>query len=238
MPSRGALLKNTAKRLSPPIVWDFARFAVNAVRSRGASAASAGSTVPFLGGEQASTFYDDVYGASEAYRQHYTHSRYYFLWCVIADRLRRQGARAVLDIGCGPGQFAALLRDIGIHDYRGLDFSKTCIEMARRACPQFEFFHGDAFETDLVHTFGYDTVVCTEFLEHVERDLEFLARIRPGVRVYGTVPNAGGRGHVRMFVNCEEVTARYASLFRDFRVDAFLEQQNGVTFFLFEGIKV
>ena len=52
------------------------------------------------------------------------------MWTVLADRIRRSGAKSVLDIGCGPGQFAACLFDMaGIETYTGLDFSAEAIRM-------------------------------------------------------------------------------------------------------------
>ena len=51
-------------------------------------------------------WYDEIYRQPHDYQAHYTQSRYYFLWSVIADRLIRSGVRRVLELGCGTGQFA------------------------------------------------------------------------------------------------------------------------------------
>ncbi|NIP92150.1 MAG: class I SAM-dependent methyltransferase, partial [Akkermansiaceae bacterium] len=91
------------------------------------------------GSEQPAEFYDVAYREREGYRQHYTKSVYYFLWCVIMDRLRGATVSKMVDIGCGPGQFAALVRDTLEVDYCGIDFSSQAIEMARRLCPDFTF---------------------------------------------------------------------------------------------------
>jgi len=83
------------------------------------------------GRQRDSEYYDAIYTKSDAYRVHYTKSPYYFLWCVIADRILSKGAKCVLDVGCGPGQFGAYIQEQGIERYVGLDFSAQSIKMAR-----------------------------------------------------------------------------------------------------------
>ena len=189
------------------------------------------------GEERPADWYDHSFERHDQWRDHYSQSHYYFLWTVIADRLLRAKAQRVLDIGCGPGQLACLLRDKGIADYHGFDFSPKRVEHARQVCPQFRFTVEDAFTTDLFSTFGYDSVVCTEFLEHVERDLEILKKIRAVARVLATVPNFPGSAHIRFFGDAEEVRARYSQSFHDFTVDTFIANANGKTFYLLEGTK-
>ncbi len=78
----------------------------------------------------------------------------------------------------------------------------------------------------------------TEFLEHIEQDLEVIRFIRPGTYFVGTVPNFPYVSHVRHFQDCDEVTRRYAHFFTDFKVDAFRAKGHETMFFLLEGIKV
>lgn len=188
-------------------------------------------------GEKDAKFYDTVAKYLDVYDQHYTESSYYFLWSVLADRMLHGQVHSVLDVGCGTGQMASLLRDKGLAHYHGFDFSQKRIEMARKVCPEYTFSHADAFTTDLFQSLDYDTVICQEFLEHVEKDTDVLARIRPGSRFYGSVPNFPNIAHVRHFQNAEEVRTRYAPYFDDLRVDTFLRDTKGITFFLMEGIK-
>jgi SAM-dependent methyltransferase len=188
-------------------------------------------------GEKTARWYDAVYERSENYRRHYTASEYYFLWAVIADRISSRGVRSVLDIGCGPGQFASLLRDRGIRDYCGFDLSPRSIEIARSACPEFEFSVADALQTDLLESRPYDCVVSCEFLEHVERELDVLRRIRPATRFFGTVPNFASAGHVRSFESTEDVERRYGPLFAELRVDVFRFDARGKVFYLCEGLR-
>lgn len=159
-----------------------------------------------------SQWYDSVYECSEAYRCHYSQSRYYFLWSVIADRIRRSPNRMVLEIGCGSGQLAELLHDQGIVDYVAFDFSPAAIQLARQAVPQAVFFVTDARTSELVTNGGYDGVVCTEVLEHIVDDLTVVQRVPAGKKYIVTVPNFRYRSQVRYFSSGQAVADLYASL--------------------------
>lgn len=190
-----------------------------------------------LNGAKESGWYDEVYKQHTDYHSHYTQSRYYFIWCVISDRMIRSGVKKVLDLGCGPGQFAALLYDKGLRDYCGLDFSSEAIMVAKRRCPTVKFIKEDIIKSNTVTSKEYDCVVSLEFLEHVKEDTEILERIRPGTKFYGTVPNFPYISHVRHFKNEVEVISRYGRFFSEFLVDEFLRDMSGVKYFLIEGTK-
>jgi len=192
---------------------------------------------PGAGGERPAAFYDRRFAKRSRWREHYTKSRYYPIWTVVADRLKRAGVRRVVDIGCGPGQFASLLRDQGIREYIGLDFSPLRLEHARKICPEFQFVLADVFQSDILASRSHDAVVMLEFLEHVDRDLEALSMIKPGVRVIATVPNFGGEGHVRHFETADEVRQRYGAVLPGLSVDALLGDDKGKTFFLIECLR-
>jgi SAM-dependent methyltransferase len=187
-------------------------------------------------GEKGAAWYDQSFDENSHWKCHYTESKYYFIWTVIADRIMRRGAGAVLDAGCGSGQLAALLRDKGVKQYCGIDFSARRIQQARLACPEFKFVNGDVFRSNVFDFFSYDTVISTEFLEHVERDIEFLKRIKSNSLFIGTVPNFPFESHVRHFTSQAEVRERYAPHFKEFSVDFFYGNDRGQTYFLIEGI--
>ena len=75
-----------------------------------------------VAGEAGADFYDAAYSEVDEYRKPYWKSRYYFVWTVIADRLRRTANVGVLEIGCGSGQLANLIIEQGIRNYLGFDF--------------------------------------------------------------------------------------------------------------------
>jgi SAM-dependent methyltransferase len=186
-------------------------------------------------GEKDSSWYDESFEKTDHWKLHYSLSEYYFLWTVISDRIVRDGGDSILEIGCGPGQLACLIRDKGIKRYHGFDFSLKRIAQAQKACPEFKFSQQDAFKTDLFTTYDYSVAICTEFLEHVEGDIDVLSRIKSGTKVYCTVPNFPYESHVRHFKNESEVLARYEQCFQDLRVDAFFANDRNKTFYLLEG---
>jgi 2-polyprenyl-3-methyl-5-hydroxy-6-metoxy-1,4-benzoquinol methylase len=130
-----------------------------------------------------------------------------------------------------------LLRDKGIQSYHGFDFSQKRVEQARKVCPEFEFTIEDAFKTKLFENFDYNIVICTEFLEHVERDQEIIEKIRPGAKFIGTVPNFPFVSHVRHFTSENEVNKRYSNYFNNFSCCSYYSNKQGRTFYLFEGEK-
>ena len=185
--------------------------------------------------EKGPEWYNQSFTLNEHWRRHYTESPYYFLWSVVADRIVRAGVSSVLEIGCGSGQMACLLRDKGIKVYYGIDFSPERINWARHINPGFTFVVEDIFRTDILEAIRYEAVVCTEVLEHVKRDVEIIKRVQPGARFYGSVPNFPYVSHIRHFNNPDEVGERYASYFSDFRVDIFLGKADKEAYFLIEG---
>lgn len=157
------------------------------------------------------------------------------MWIVIADRIRHYGAESVLDIGCGSGQLGCLLRDQGLPRYSGLDFSPVRIEHARDTCPEFDFFIEDVHKTELIEKREYDLVVSTEFLEHVEDDLEVVRRIPRGVRVLATVPNYPATGHVRHFETEDAVQQRYQAVLEELRVNSLVMNPSGRVIYVMDG---
>jgi SAM-dependent methyltransferase len=219
-------LRTFASQIVPPIMI------------RGARAArSPWTRLGRRGRLRSAGYYDGVYDASSTYRQPYWDSRYYFLWSVIADRLVRSNVENVLDLGCGPGQFAALLRDKGFTKYSGIDFSQKSIEIARQVCPEFEFAVADLSDPNTLSDREYDCVLALEFLEHVVDDVAILDRVDPGTRTVLTVPNFPDPAHVRYFRNAAAVRTRYEHLFSDFRIDTFWPDKSGMRYFLLDGTR-
>ena len=186
-------------------------------------------------GEKGAEWYDGTFERNDRWMSHYTTSGYYFLWTVILDRIQRQGVHSILEIGCGSGQLACLIRDREVENYHGFDFSPLRLAQAKKVCKEFKFSVEDAFETNLFTTYDYDCIVCTEFLEHVEGDIEVLRRIRPGTTFFGTVPNFPFTSHVRHFDGEADVSARYGQCFNDLSVATILANDRGKKFFLLEG---
>jgi SAM-dependent methyltransferase len=190
------------------------------------------------GEERASDWYDRMFSRAPHYHEPYNSSGYYFLWAVIADRLRRDCVGRVLDIGCGTGQLADLLFDQGIEEYVGLDFSPTAVAHAQQMAPRGRYVIGDARYADVYATADYDVLICTEVLEHIEEDLLVVSLFRPTTRCIFSVPNYDSAAHVRFFADSSAVSERYGPYFTALDVAAFPtvgSEKNRV--FLAEGVR-
>lgn len=189
-----------------------------------------------FGVEQPSEFYDYKFVTVHHWKEHYTKSPYFHMWQIIVDKIQREGFKTVLDLGCGPGQMAAMLKDSGISGYKGIDFSPFRIAFARKTCPSAEFVEADVVKDDSLETFPYDCVLMLEFLEHIEGDIEVISRIRKGATMFASVPNFPARGHVRHFISKQEVIEHYSGMFSFLDVQTYQPKTGKQVFFLMQGV--
>lgn len=138
----------------------------------------------------------------------------------------------VMDLGCGPGYFAKILHSRGYRHYLGVDFSESCINAARERVPEFEFMLGSIYSKKVQEKFAeYNTFVLIEVLEHLTRDIRLIRSLPHKKRVVLSVPNTGGRGHVRMFSKDEGLRRRYASVI-NFRSTSMIYRGRGNAYWL------
>lgn len=167
--------------------------------------------------EMHSSLYDDSYktgGPGGTYRKNYTQSFYYPSWKHAMSYLSAMNRNiSILEIACGPGQFANMLFDYGFLDYTGFDYAAEGIALAKKNNPSHKecFFVADAFQTELLQN-KYDLVICFEALEHIQKDLELLQRILPGTKLLLSVPNFDDPYHVRYFRSEKDVQERYGKI--------------------------
>jgi SAM-dependent methyltransferase len=113
-----------------------------------------------------------------------THGR---LWRLVADALPAGPAR-VLDVGCGPGALSLEMARAG-HDVTAIDPDEIAIDLARRSSPGPSTgrldYHRAGVETWDAPGGGYDVVVTTRTLHHVDDPPEAIARIRRWLRPGG-----------------------------------------------------
>jgi trans-aconitate methyltransferase len=192
------------------------------------------------GGASAS-WYDAEYRgpAVNVHTAHYSQSRHLTVWESICERIP-MGSR-ILEVGCGPAQFAHLLMDRKIPGgYVGFDFSPAAIEIASKKLPGSRVELADARTTDLFTSVDYDIVVCTEVLGHLVDDLTVLGRIPREKQILATVPDFEGATHVRFFQNTAEVLDRYRCLFSSLEISelhAAPANGSGNTYFLLDGVR-
>jgi len=217
--------KRFFKSVIPPFIWEKSKLFRIYLKLKGWEEA----------GEKDAQWYDKALQCREILRAHYTGSPFFFLFSIMADRIIRSGISSVLDIGCGSAQIAPLLHDRGLEEYVGFDFSPKRIEHAKKSCPGFRFEVADAFNTDLYQSVTYSAVICSEFLEHVEKDTEILKKIPPGKLFFGAVPNYPLKNHVRYFNSSEEVYERYKPFFSKLTIDWLLRNPGGKVLYLLEG---
>ena len=154
-------------------------------------------------------FYDKVFSETAHYRGPPEDSPYYILWKEILEKLVK-GKQRILDIGCGPGQFAELCVAAG-HEYVGLDWSSKAIELAEARNLDIELYNIDIEKNPwILKAFSCDLITFIEFMEHVKLDREVLDSVPPCKQVILTVPNYPAHTHVRQFKTLEHVVQRYA----------------------------
>lgn len=147
----------------------------------------------------------------------------------------------VLDVGCGPGIFAAVLWHQGHRArYYGIDFSEVQLERAiegnrREGHQNARFLKSDILEHDPFGHWASDVVVLAEILEHLEDDLGLLRKIESGTKVLITVPTRDDPSHVRVFSQeGDDLVDRYGGII-EFHEHIPIRDRHQVLYHIAEG---
>lgn len=165
--------------------------------------------------EAGADVYNAGYAVNKAYFKHYSDCQYYKCWRIILEKKKLITAQdRVLDLGCGPGQFAEYVKDIGTKSYTGVDFSSVAVEQAtkRLAESNFNFICGDLYVCDLPNE--VDVIISLEVFEHLAKDRKVMKRLKklfPGTRFVFSVPNFDHRNHIRFFRNKKSIISRFSA---------------------------
>ena len=132
---------------------------------------------------------------------HYSWPKHKKRFQTIAVRL---DGKSCIDIGCGFGHSTRILSRCYHARWAGVEFLFGAIERARRLFPGLEFIHAPDY--DLLTACGgrkFDSVVCSEVIEHIEDDRAFVEQLMKitGTKLVVTTPNrfVDDPGHLRVY---------------------------------------
>ncbi len=183
-------------------------------------------------------YYDDIYRKSPKYDADFQDSIYLPTWIKVLEIIMANKYNKLLDLGCGPGQFAEFLVSNTTNlTYTGVDFSRVAIDAAKLRCPSAEFINADIFSSKLYLNTDYQALLMLEVLEHVQNDLELFEKIPEGTRIIASVPNFDSFGHVRFFQNESAVSERYASFFSTLAIIPIALKNKSVLFVMHGTVK-
>jgi 2-polyprenyl-3-methyl-5-hydroxy-6-metoxy-1,4-benzoquinol methylase len=109
---------------------------------------------------------------------------------LILRTIERSGAKTILDVGCGTGNFVSYFTRKG-YDITGIDLSSEAISQARKGCPGCSFICHDIMETPFPQK--ADLVYSTQVIEHIFDVDRFLSHLKSSLNRGGlliiTTPN-------------------------------------------------
>jgi 2-polyprenyl-3-methyl-5-hydroxy-6-metoxy-1,4-benzoquinol methylase len=164
-----------------------------------------------MGTEQIAEYYDKAFSEDKKYQGNYRDLPHFPVFQIALSHMKEYHCPFVLELGCGTGQFAKYLWDNGVREYMGVDFSEVAVELARKMSPQV-FSVGDLMTYSFPSEFN--CFVMMEVLEHIEKDLEIIEKIKQDANIIFSVPNFNDPAHVRFFSSKSEVEERYKRLVR------------------------
>ena len=194
--------------------------------------------------QEPAEYYDEIYKDNEYYARSGEDAGHKRIWDnIIADLSKDIHAsnRRIIELGCGTGQLAELLlpmEEFGFAYLLGIDFSTVAIDIARSRFKDTyinsRFVVGNLFDCEQMYRdLKPDTVIATEVFEHIKEDKKLLGMFSSGTEFYITVPDFGGRSHVRFFENEKQVRAHYSDAL-DIREVVEFKSKNH-TIFLIKG---
>src|SRR5262245_18042003 len=117
--------------------------------------------------------YDLIYGSFKNYEAETDQ-----LFALLSQA--RPGLRTVLDVACGTGEHARLLRERHGLQVDGVDLDPAFVKIAQAKNPSGRFIQGDMCEFDVGRT--YDAVMCLfssiGYVRTVDRVIQAIARFR------------------------------------------------------------
>ena len=109
----------------------------------------------------------------------------------ISDLITRENpsARTILDVACGTGEHAQILRDQHGFEVDGIDLDEKFVSLAQQKNPKGHFIQADMIDFNLGKT--YDTVVCLfssiAYVKTLDRVTQALNRFKTHVKEGGLI---------------------------------------------------
>lgn len=173
-------------------------------------------------------YYNKIYDTSEAYKAHYSDSIYYPIYKRVTEKLT-QGSK-ILELGCGSGHLAHLLKYNGFEYYLGLDFSQVAIDYAKKRTNQ-EFLKQDILNGNVWS--NYNVSIALEVFEHIEYE-KVLRKLKKHSRILFSVPNFLIDSHIYSWQNKGEIKKDFEK-YVDIESIEIPLQIKGKTWFLIDG---
>lgn len=160
-------------------------------------------------------FYNEAFstgGYDQEYFKNYWETSYFLPWSVTIDIIKKENTtNKILDLGCGPGQFASMLTDNNFINYMGIDISSVAINQAKSRNPSIaeNFFKLD-LTRDIIDFNEVGIIVSLEVIEHIYDDISLIKLIPKGKKFIFSVPNYDSKTHVRIFEDYSKIIDRYS----------------------------
>jgi SAM-dependent methyltransferase len=144
----------------------------------------------------------------------------------------------IIDLGCGVGFFARVVREANYKNYIGVDFSKQVLKHAKKNNPEFRFWEYDLYNIKLKKIFAkYRLFTMLETLEHIQDDKKVLSYIPKGATIIGSVPSSLSKSHVRAFQGIPDVVKRYEDIIKFNMMKELITEPKKHIITIFKGVK-
>jgi SAM-dependent methyltransferase len=130
-------------------------------------------------------------------------------------RLGMLSIENVADLGCGAGNFAAIMRDRNQlpERYLGVDSSHSQISLAKRAYPGWKFIYGDFTQERIRAEYErFGALLMLNLLDTMENDLEFLMSLPQDKPMVFSIPRFEREGSLFYLAEGRDIHDRYSSI--------------------------